>query len=64
MSYIPGRPRRRDRHRPRPGNHAARRMGAQITLIGVPGPMSIEAVLSAPNGGYGSSSGGRADHGA
>jgi len=34
-------------------------MGAQITLIGVPGPMSIEAVLSAPNGGYGSSSGGR-----
>jgi hypothetical protein len=26
-------------------------MGAQITLIGVPGPMSIEAVLSAPNGG-------------
>jgi hypothetical protein len=27
-------------------------MGAQIILIGAPEPMSIEAVLAAPNGGY------------
>jgi len=26
-------------------------MSAQITLIGAPEPMSIEAVLAAPNGG-------------
>jgi hypothetical protein len=26
-------------------------MGAQIILIGAPEPMSIEAVLAAPNGG-------------
>ena len=43
--------RRPDRHRPRPGDHAARRMGEQITLIGAPDPMSIEAALAVQIGG-------------
>ncbi len=33
-------------------------LGAQSGLIGAPEPMSTEAVLAAPNGGYGLSSGG------
>jgi len=32
-------------------------MGAQITLIGAPDPMSIEAVLAAQIGGSGTSTG-------
>ena len=48
---------------PRPGNHSARRMGAQIILIGAPEPMSIEAVLAAPNGGSGAGSDVGSSHG-
>jgi hypothetical protein len=37
-------------------------MRAQIILIGAPKPMSIEAVLAAPNGGYARASHQSADH--
>jgi len=37
-------------------------MSAQITLIGAPEPMSIEAVLAAPNGGYTRGRGPLVDH--
>ena len=39
-------------------------LGAQSDLIGAPEPMSIEAVLAAPNGGSGAASAPKAGHGA